>query len=94
MQRSLVTSVGMFGCGGRHWEAKHATVPAFSVEAHSFVRSFCPECHDLMVAATQSQHVDKNVVRHWWSCESCGHEFRTTVQLPALPVEACQHAMA
>jgi RNase P subunit RPR2 len=73
---------------------RHATVPAFSVEAHSFVRSFCPECHDLMVAATQSQHVDKNVVRHWWSCESCGHEFRTTVRLPALPLEACQHAMA
>jgi transcription elongation factor Elf1 len=75
---------------------KHATVPAFSVafEAHNFVRSFCPACHDLMVSATQSQHVSKNVVRHLWSCESCGHEFRTTVELPALPVEMCQAAGA
>jgi len=67
---------------------RHATVPAFSVQPCKFVRAFCPECHDLLVAATQSQHVDLDVVRHWWSCESCGHEFRTTVQLPALKGEA------
>src|ERR1700733_13808368 len=85
--------VRVVGDTGRRHMKKHATVPAFSVEAHSFVRSFCPECHDLMVAATQSQLVNKNVVRHLWSCESCGHEFRTTVRLPALPVEVCQPAM-
>jgi transcription elongation factor Elf1 len=72
----------------------HETTPAFSVEPHKLVRSFCPACHDLMVAATKSQHVDRNVVRHWWSCETCGHEFRTTVRLPALPVEVCRPAMA
>jgi hypothetical protein len=83
----------------------HGTVPAFSVEAygsleahssleaHGFVRSFCPECHDLLVAATKSQHVNRNVVRHYWSCESCGHEFRTTVRLPALTGETCQPAV-
>jgi hypothetical protein len=27
-------------------------------------------------------------VRHWWSCESCGHEFRTTVRLPSLGADA------
>ena len=72
----------------------HGTVPAFCVEPHAFVRSFCPECHDLMVAATKSQHVNTDMVRHWWSCESCGHEFRTTVRLRALPAEACRPAMA
>jgi transcription elongation factor Elf1 len=80
---------------------KHGTVPAFSVGphvaqhtvAHKLVRSFCPECHDLLVAATKSQHVERNVVRHWWACEACGHEFRTTVRLPALPAEVCHSAM-
>jgi RNase P subunit RPR2 len=72
----------------------HEAVPAFSVEPYRFARSFCPECHDLLVAATKSQHVDSDVVRHWWSCESCGHEFRTTVRLPALAIEASRHAMA
>jgi RNase P subunit RPR2 len=71
----------------------HATVPAFPVEAHKLVRSFCPECHDLLVAATKSQHVNLNVVRHWWACEACGHEFRTTVELPALSAEVCQSEM-
>lgn len=66
----------------------HATAPAFSVEPRSFMRSFCPACHDLMVAAEMSQHVTTDVVRHWWTCKSCGHEFRTTVQLPPLVIEA------
>ena len=73
---------------------KHATVPAFSVEAHSFVRSFCPECHDLMVAANKSQHVERDVVRHWWICEACGHEFPTTVTLPAVACGVCEPALA
>jgi hypothetical protein len=47
-----------------------------------------------MVAPARSQHVQNDLVRHWWSCETCGHEFRTTVRLPALPAEALQQAMA
>jgi hypothetical protein len=47
-----------------------------------------------MVAPARSQHVKHDLVRHWWSCETCGHEFRTTVQLPTLPAEALQQAMA
>jgi RNase P subunit RPR2 len=74
--------------------AHHETRLTFSAECRGFMRSFCPECRDLMVAATRSQHVSKNVVRHFWSCESCGHEFRTTVQLPALPAEVCLAMMA
>jgi hypothetical protein len=42
----------------------------------------------MMVAAAKSQHVREDEVRHWWSCESCGHEFRTTVRLPLLGAEA------
>jgi RNase P subunit RPR2 len=72
----------------------HATAPAFSVVSQSFKRSFCPECHELLVAAAMSQHVNKDVVRHWWTCESCGHEFDTTVRLPARSADACRAAMA
>jgi transcription elongation factor Elf1 len=72
-----------------------ATSPTFSAHTDRLVRSFfCPRCDDLMVAPALSQHVNHDVVRHWWSCESCGHEFRTTVQLPTLPAEALQQAMA
>jgi RNase P subunit RPR2 len=72
----------------------HATAPAFSIARHNFMRSFCPQCHDLLVAAARSQHVEDDVVRHWWTCESCGYEFGTTVQLPALPAEARRLALA
>ena len=49
----------------------------------------------LMVAPALSQHVKHDLVRHWWSCESCGHEFHTTVRLPTLPTEVLQQqAMA
>jgi len=72
----------------------HGTLPAFSVEPHNFVHSFCPECHDLLVAATESQLVNLDVVRHSWSCEACGHEFRTTVRLRALLGEACDPVLA
>ena len=65
----------------------HATAPAFSVGPHKIAAFFCPECHDLMVAAAMSQLVKQDVIRHFWACESCGHEFRTTVQLPALAAE-------
>jgi RNase P subunit RPR2 len=68
----------------------HATTPASFYGSPNAIRSFCPECHDLMVAAAKSQHVKADVVRHWWSCESCGHEFRTTVRLPALSAAASQ----
>ena len=67
----------------------HATAPAFSVGPHKIEGSFCPECHDLMIAAAMSQLVKRDVVRHFWACESCGHEFRTTVHLPAVAAEHC-----
>jgi RNase P subunit RPR2 len=72
----------------------HATVQSFSRGSQNVTRAFCPECCDLLIAADKSQHVKDDVVRHWWSCESCGHEFRTTVRLPALPAEAARAALS
>lgn len=41
----------------------------------------CPRCNDLLFAATASEHVSEKHVRHAWSCDSCGHEFATSVRL-------------
>jgi transcription elongation factor Elf1 len=41
----------------------------------------CPRCDDMMFASTAAEFVSQSRVRHQWSCESCGHEFSTSVQL-------------
>jgi RNase P subunit RPR2 len=64
-----------------------ATSPPFSARANDHVRSFCPRCDDVMVAPARSQHVKEDVVRHWWRCESCGHQFRTSVRLSIIEIE-------
>jgi len=43
-------------------------------------RLFCPRCQDLIFAATGSEHVSGNEIRHFFLCEACGHAFRTTVR--------------
>src|SRR5262249_35782913 len=58
----------------------HGTASAFSIAPYRVSRLFCPQCKDLIIAATKSQHVSTHEVRHWWACEACGHEFRTTVR--------------
>jgi len=44
-------------------------------------RPNCPQCGDVLFAAAVSVHVHDNDIRHWWSCESCGHQFMTVVAL-------------
>jgi RNase P subunit RPR2 len=77
-----------------------ATSPRFSVRtndsargndsarSNDYARSFCPRCDDVMVAPARSQHVKEDVIRHHWRCESCGHQFRTSVRLSFICVEA------
>jgi transcription elongation factor Elf1 len=69
-----------------------ATSPPISARANDYVRSICPRCDDVMVAPARSQHVKEDVIRHWWHCESCGHQFRTTVRLSMVCVETIQQA--
>lgn len=47
--------------------------------ARPVVRPSCPHCNDVLFAATVSVHVHDDDIRHWWACETCGHEFMTTV---------------
>jgi uncharacterized protein with PIN domain len=34
----------------------------------------CTECNELVIAPEWSEYVGKRKVRHFWSCENCGHE--------------------
>jgi hypothetical protein len=82
--RACSLAAGYLGCGGRQGRTgrmnDHGTAPAFSISPCKVSRLFCPRCRDLIIAATKSQHVSTNEVRHWWACESCSYEFRTTVR--------------
>jgi len=79
---------GTAGRQGRAGRMKHqGTAPAFSI-ASKVSRLFCPQCQDLIIAATKSQHVSTNEVRHWWACETCGYEFRTTVRWQSSPFQS------
>lgn len=48
-----------------------------------FQRPACPRCGEGMFAATAVEYVAPDRMRHSWSCESCGHEFRTATQMPS-----------
>lgn len=69
----------------------HETAPMFSIAPYNIPRFLCPQCQDLIIAATKSQHVSTNEIRHWWACEACGHEFRTTVRLQS-PLQSASDA--
>jgi predicted RNA-binding Zn-ribbon protein involved in translation (DUF1610 family) len=61
-----------------HGSASACPVAPYKISS----RVFCPRCHDQIIAATHSQHVSTTEIHHWWACESCGFEFRTTVRWP------------
>jgi ribosomal protein L37AE/L43A len=54
----------------------------------------CPRCNDMLFAATASEHVSEKHVRHIWSCDSCGHEFSTSVALPFIRTARTRMAAA
>jgi hypothetical protein len=41
----------------------------------------CTQCNDTVIAPTWSKYVSGDRVRHSWSCENCGHQFETSVDL-------------
>jgi RNase P subunit RPR2 len=84
MCRACTYEAGCLGRGGvtrKDSRMKYPeTATAFSIAPYRVSRLFCPQCHDLIIAATKSQHVSTTEVHHWWACEACGYEFRTTVR--------------
>jgi len=41
----------------------------------------CTECNELVIAPRSSAHVSNHEVRHFWSCDYCGHEIELAVNL-------------
>jgi transcription elongation factor Elf1 len=41
----------------------------------------CTECNELIIAPERSEYVDKQEVRHSWSCENCGHGVEILIYL-------------
>jgi transcription elongation factor Elf1 len=41
----------------------------------------CTECNELVIAPKSSAHVSNHEVRHFWSCDNCGHEIDMSVNL-------------
>lgn len=58
----------------------HHTAPGCPAARRGLSRWLCPRCQDLIIAATGSQLVSATEIHHFWACEACGHEFRTTVR--------------
>jgi hypothetical protein len=52
---------------------------AAEIDNYSPYGMVCTECNDLQVAPKWSAFVSKHAVRHFWSCENCGHEVDMTV---------------
>jgi transcription elongation factor Elf1 len=58
--------------------------PAVFAFARYFTRPLCPECGHEQFVPERSAFIAEGSIRHAWLCESCGHEFRTLVELGAL----------
>jgi hypothetical protein len=55
--------------------------PVPSAGKRYFAMPPCPQCGDTLLAPEISEHVSAHEVRHRWSCDACGHEFVTWVDL-------------
>lgn len=57
---------------------------ATPLSVQRFGRSFCLKCDDMLLAPAASEFVSEALIRHFWSCDTCGHEFQTSVKFPSL----------
>jgi predicted RNA-binding Zn-ribbon protein involved in translation (DUF1610 family) len=55
--------------------------PVVLAFARYFARPYCPQCGDEQLVPEQSEFAGEGVIHHVWSCDACGHEFRTVVDL-------------
>jgi hypothetical protein len=57
----------------------HTLPREFDVSRSLLRVPLCPECGDMLLAPEASEFAGRGRVRHHWSCEACGHVFRTAV---------------
>jgi transcription elongation factor Elf1 len=55
--------------------------------ARRLARPQCPHCNDMLIAPAVSVHVHHDDIRHWWTCDACGHEFMTAVTVANMRAE-------
>ena len=53
-----------------------------STKNHSPYGITCIRCNDRLIAPNWSKYVGERHIRHFWSCERCGHQFETSDDLP------------
>jgi len=58
-----------------------SATPAVLAFARYIARPCCPQCGDQQLAPDRSEFVGEGLIHHTWSCDACGHEFLTTVEL-------------
>ncbi len=59
----------------------HTATPVILTFARYFTRPVCPGCGDEQLVPELSEFAGKGVIRHTYTCDACGHEFRTVVEL-------------
>jgi hypothetical protein len=58
-----------------------SATPVVLAFARYFARPACSQCGETQLAPEQSEFVRDGLIHHFWACDTCGHEFRTSVEL-------------
>jgi hypothetical protein len=48
----------------------------------------------MLIAPAVSVHVHHDDIRHWWTCDACGHEFMTAVTVANMRAEQYRSRVA
>jgi hypothetical protein len=59
----------------------HASFHKRSHQPGFFELQSCPGCRETLVSPIASEYVGEGRVQHYWSCDACGQEFRTSIKL-------------
>ena len=51
----------------------------------------CPHCNGSVIAPHCSKYVSEEQVRHFWSCEDCGHQIESVVDLRVIVSSLSKH---
>jgi hypothetical protein len=51
----------------------------------------CPHCNGSVIAPHCSKYVSEEQVRHFWSCEDCGHQIESVVDLRLIVSNLSKH---
>lgn len=55
-------------------------VRSLSGRTRPFVLTSCPNCLETQIGPLASEYVSEGSIRHFWSCDGCGHKFQTAIE--------------